>query len=41
MSQRGVLARQVQGRAFSIYGALVDAAMSGDPVPHLQRADAS
>jgi hypothetical protein len=40
-SQRGVLARQVQAQLFAFHGALVDAGLSQDPRPHLQRADAS
>jgi len=40
-SQRGVLARQVQGQLFAFYDALVDAGMSEAPLPHLRRADAS
>jgi hypothetical protein len=40
-SQRGVLARQVQGQLFAFYEALVDAGMSEVPQPHLRRADAS
>jgi hypothetical protein len=40
-SQRGVLARQVQGQLFALYEALVDAGLSEAPLPHLRRADAS
>lgn len=40
-SQRGVLARQIQGRTFELYELLVDAGMSHDPVPLLQQADAT
>lgn len=40
-SQRGVLARQVQGQLFALYEALVDAGLSEAPTPHLRRADAS
>jgi len=40
-SQRGVLARRVQGQLFALYEALVDAGLSETPLPHLRRADAS
>jgi hypothetical protein len=40
-SQRGVLARQVQGQLFALYEALVDAGLSDTPLSHLHRADAS
>jgi hypothetical protein len=40
-SQRGVLARQIQTQVFDLHGALVDAALSDNPRPHLRRADAS
>ena len=40
-SQRGVLARQVQGELFHIYEWLVEAGMAADPAPHLRQADKS
>lgn len=40
-SQRAVMARQLQAQAFALHHALVDAALSDDPLPHLRRADAA
>jgi hypothetical protein len=40
-SQRGVLARQLQGQVFAFYDLLVEAAMNKDPLPELRKADAT